>query len=215
MAQVEFDTSLTDLERVKSHAMVNSEDYDAEITKLIKEVSSRIQRFLGRHVLSRQWVHDGLQTHKPRLDSHGGTQLFLPEMPITAVTTLKVYPTAEALVEGYDEDFVVHAEQGIIELVNGAAFYNAPKVVEITYTAGYLTATTSDQQSWLYGYDEASSEIRLGATILVALEFHQKQRLREGVASISSEGVSVQYLQDVERVWRDLSRYQVRMPSYA
>lgn len=215
MAQAEFDTSLTSLERVKQHALVDSEVYDAELTLMIKEVSARVQTFLGRHVLSRQWVHDGLQTHKPRLDSSGGTMLFLPEMPITAVATLKTYPTEAALVEGYDRDFVVHNSEGIIELVNGRFFWTGAAIVEITYTAGYLTTTTSDQQSWIYGADEASSDIRLATTIQVAAAFHAKQRLREGVASISSEGVSVQYIMEP---WHPdakdiLERYRVRMPS--
>lgn len=217
MAEAEFDTSLTSLERVKEHALIESEVYDAEITKLIKETTARVQAFLGRHVLSRQWVHDGLAPHKPRLDSDGGTKLFLAEMPITAVAvgTFKLTPDSTALIEGWNEDFVVHPREGVIELVNGQAFFRAARIVEITYTAGYLTTTTADQQSWLYGYDEASSEIRLATTMQCAATFHAKQRLREGVASISSEGVSVQYLTGawVPEVLDMLERHRVRIAS--
>lgn len=194
MAQVENSESLTTLERVKEHALVTSEDYDSEITKLIKETTARIQTFLGRHVLSRQWVHDGSAADNYRLDSHGGTTLFLPEAPITAVSTLKTYPTLTALTEGYDEDFVIRNREGIIELVNGNYFYDATGVVEITYTAGYLLTPASGQYTWTYGYDDASADIRLAATIQTAWQFHQKQRQREGVASMTSEGVSIQYM---------------------
>jgi len=215
MAQVENATSLTDLERVKEHGKITSEAYDAEITKLIKETTARIQRYCGRHFLSRIWTHNGLQAHQPRLDSHGGTELFLPEMPITNVATLKVYPTAAELTEGYDEDFIVHALSGIIELVNGNGFYVGSQLVEITYTAGYLTGQTT-QASWVFGDDEASADIRLAATMQTAWQFHQKQKLRDGIASMSSEGVSVQYLNtawlpEVEDI---LERHRVRMPSW-
>lgn len=196
MAQVEHAEALTTLERVKQHAQIESEDYDAELTALINEVSARVETFLGRHVISRQWVHDGSAADNPRLDSYGGTELFLPEAPITAVSTLKVYPTHTALTEGYDEDFVVDASAGIIELVNGNCFYRGRQLVEITYTAGYLSSATAGQESWLFGMDQASADIRLAATIQTAWSFHQKQRQREGVASMTSEGVSVQYLTD-------------------
>ena len=217
MAQVEHDTSLTSLERVKQHALIDSEAYDAELTTLIKEVSARVQQYLGRHVLSRTWIHVGTQSYYPRLNSYGGTLLFLPEMPITSVTasTFKLIPSSTALVEGWDKDFVVHSHEGIIELVNGRSFYTGSGIVELIYTAGYLTAPSAGQESWLYGYDEASAQIRHATTIQTAAVFHAKQRLREGVASISSEGVSVQYLSGA---WHPeaqdiLERMRVRMPS--
>jgi hypothetical protein len=184
--------ALTGLARVKQHGGITGNENDAELDVLINEVSARIEGFTGRHFLSRQWVHDG--TVLPRLDSHGGTELFLRESPITAVASLKTYPTATALTEGYASDFVVHADQGVIELINGHVFLKAPRVVEITYTAGYSSTLSTEAQTWLWGQDEASGDIRLAATKQVVWEFRQKQREREGIASRSEAGATVTYL---------------------
>ncbi len=195
MAIKELTYALTDLDRVKAHADLSGHEHDTELDSLINETSVRIEGYLGRHLFSRTWTHDG--TTFPRLDSNGGTTLILPEYPITDVATLKTYPTDDALTEGYADDFVVDQSAGIIELVGGRAFWSRKAIVEITYTAGYKTGLTDDTE-WLYGQDEASADLRLAATKQTVWEFRQKQREREGVASRSEAGVTVSYLQ---RAW--------------
>jgi hypothetical protein len=191
MAIRENDYALTDLPRVKLHAGITTANHDAELDRLINEVSTRIEGFLGRHLLSREWVHDG--TTLPRLDSHGGTRLYLPEYPVTAVSSLKLYPTHAALTAGYASHYVVDNSAGIVRLVGGGTFFDQPQVVEITYTAGYADGLTGGQQ-WVWGVDEASAELRLAATIQTVWQWHQKQREREGVASRSEAGTTVTYL---------------------
>jgi hypothetical protein len=183
--------ALTDLERVKAHGDITGDRANTELVLLVNEVSARIESFLGRHLLSRTWTHDG--TSLPRLDSHGGTRLYLPEWPVTSVTSLKTYPTNSALTEGYDEDFLVDNSTGIIRLLN-QSFWDAPQVVEITYVAGYKTGLSSGQE-WLWGQDEVSAELRLAATKQTVWEFRQKDREREGIASRSEAGTTVSFLQ--------------------
>lgn len=187
----ELPYALTDLARVKAHAGITTVQHDVELDTLINEVSSRIEGFLGRHLWHRTWTHDG--TTLPRLDSLGGTRLFLPEWPVTAVASVKAYPTGPALVAGYDRDYVADAAKGILRLVNGGEWYDAPQVVEITYDAGYKTGLTGGTE-WLWGQDEVGGELRLAATMQTVWQFRQKDREREGVASRSEAGATVSYL---------------------
>lgn len=211
MAVAENTYALTDLERVKRHlgpALDRSKTDDTEIGKLINEVSARVEHECGRHFLSQTWTHDG--TTLPRLNSTGGKTLWLPEAPVTAVSSLKVTPDGPALTEGWNEDFVVHAREGIVELVGeGVAFYEAPGVVEVTYTAGYLTSPAAGTEAW-YGWTTAAADLILAVTQQVAWEYRVKDADRQGVISRAVEGVNVSYLTDpwLPSVKRVLEQYR-------
>jgi hypothetical protein len=188
---VERTYALVDLARVKEHGEIETTSYDQELVRLTNEVSRRVEGYLGRHLMSREWAHNG--TTLPRLNTYGGTSLVLPNWPVTAVSGLKLHPDLSALTEGYDEDYVVDEDAGIIELLN-KVFYCRPRVCEVTYTAGYLASPADDEQGALWGWDDASSEIQLATAIQVVWQFRQKQREREGVASRSEGGVTITYL---------------------
>ena len=126
--------AMTSLERVKAHAGIGGHENDQEIVILINEVSSRVEGYLGRKIRSREHDHDG--TTLPRMNTYGGTELILPQWPATSVSVLKLHPDLDALTEGYDEDFVVEEDAGIITLINGQTFSARPRVCEITYEAG-------------------------------------------------------------------------------
>lgn len=187
--------ALTGLDRVKAHIGIadSTHDHDTELDRLINEVSARIETYCHRHFRSRTWTHDG--TTLPRLDSYGGNKLWLPESPVTGVTadSFKLYPTNEALTEGYDEDFLVDAMTGCIRLVGGQGFYNGEQLVTITYTAGYTAAAGTDAD-WLYSWDHNAADLELAAVKQIAWAFTQKDREKEGVASRSLEGSTVTYL---------------------
>jgi hypothetical protein len=211
MATVENTYALTDLERVKKWAGIVSGDDDDEITRVINEVSAEIEGRCGRQFISRTYTHDGdvAGGNLPRLDSFGGTRLWLPQLPVTSVTTLKVYPTHSALTEGYDEDFVIGHDEGMIELVNGNGFYRGRQLVEITYVAGYLTAP-GETQGWAWGWNVDAAEIQEAATVLSAFRFNQKNRQREGIASISEGGATVSYFDSIRFVDEILERHTLR-----
>lgn len=193
MGVVENTYALTDLERVKSHGDITGHSHDQELVRLINETSRRIEGYLGRTLRSRTWTHDG--STLPRMNTYGGTSLVLPQWPVTAVSVLKLHPDLTALTEGYASDFVVDEDAGIIELIGGQVFYTRPRVLEITYVAGYKdSADTTAANAVLYGWDDAAIEIQLAATIQAVWQFRQKQREREGIASRSEGGVTISYL---------------------
>lgn len=213
MAVGENTYALTTLERVQRHLGqdgISGRDED-QIVKLINEVSARAETHMGRHVLSRAYTHNG--TILPRLPSEGGTKLWLPEAPVTAVATLKLRPDATALTEGWDEDFVVHAREGIVELVGGAEFWTGPGIVEITYTAGFLTSPAAGQEAW-YGWTTAAADLHLAVTKQVAWEYRVKDPDRMGVVSRAVEGVNVAYMTEtwLPEVRETLDKYR-RVPA--
>lgn len=199
MAVSENTYALTSLENVRRHLKIEDSQtrYDAELVAMINQVSERIEGYLGRRLKSRTYVHDGSSFDKPRLDSTMGIYLQLPNCPVTNVASLKTYPTATALTEGYAGGFVVHAHQGIIELVNGYTFWSGAKIVEITYTAGYLASPT-DAQALEFGWDVAAADIELLALQRIARVWTGKERSREGIASRSEAGVTVSF---VDEAW--------------
>ncbi len=196
MAAEENTHALISLERLKQHANISTDTHDVELVQIINETSSRAERFMGRHIYSRTYTHDG--TTLPRLDSLGGTDLLLPETPVTSITSLKLTPDATALTEGWDGDFTVDAMSGIVTLMGGSAFSGsqdrpARGYVEITYVAGYHGSPT-EEEGWYWGASVAGSEIRAAITQQAAWSFHQKDRLREGISSVTTEGATVSYL---------------------
>lgn len=195
MAQSENEYALTSLERVKEHARISTTNHDAELLRLINEVSSRVERYCGRHFLSRQYVHDG--TTLPRLTSYGGSVLVLPQRPITAVSALTLYPDGSSLTEGYNSDFMVEGGPGIIRLIGqvfaGSTDLPAVGYVELTYTAGYTVADGEDTD-WDWASSHAGAEIGLAVAMQVAEVWHGKDRQRDGLASVSTEGTTATYL---------------------
>ena len=67
------------------------------------------------------------------LDSPGGTRLFLPELPVTAVS--EVVEDGETLVAGDDYKLGQH---GILHRI-GAKWAEGIQIVTVTYTHGYAT----------------------------------------------------------------------------
>lgn len=194
MAEVEGVYDLTTVARVQQHLGPDAGRVETEeLVKLIRETGARMERFCGRKFRSRAYAHNG--TTLPRLTSYGGTHLWLPQAPVTAVSSLKLTPDDAALTEGWNEDFVVHADAGIIELVGGWEFREAPRIVEITYTAGWITSPTTAQELAGWGWGSAE-DVELACVQQTAWAFRGKERVKEGVASRSFEGVTTAYLTD-------------------
>jgi hypothetical protein len=192
MAEAVNALSLVNLDDAADFIGATSDRRNVVIAELVKGVSARIEGALGRKVRSRTWTHDG--TTLPRLNSRGGTKLWLPNVPVTSISTLKLDPDATALTQGWDEDFEVDADTGRIDLYSGS-FLNRLRVVEITYAGGYLNdAAASAVQAYVYGYDDRSSDIRLACLQQIQFEYHRFLHQEEGILSRSEEGVSVQYV---------------------
>lgn len=214
MAVVENTYALTDLEAVGRQLGVKpSQDEEAYITDLINQVSAKMEGYAGRRFRNRTYTHDG--TTLARLDSFGGTKLWLDNPPITSVTTLKLYPGTTALTAGYASGYLVKRDEGIIELVNGNVFFDLAQVVEITYAGGYHDGPSASE-SYYTGWFVAAADLALAAAQQVAHEYKRKARERDGLVSVSAGGATYTYKQEawLPEVVEVLDRYTRRLPSW-
>lgn len=198
MAEVESAYALTTVPRVQQYLGGDAQRLDTEeMVKVIRAVSAGIERECGRQFRSRTYTHDGTTAANHRLDSFGGTKLWLAHAPVTAVSSLKLHPSGTALTEwnGTTGDYVVVADEGMVELLS-LEFWRQRRVVEITYTAGFLDSPTAAQIAAGWGWRENAEDVSLAATIASAWVIRGKDRAKEGVSSRSFEGVTTTYLTD-------------------
>lgn len=196
MAEVESAYALTTVPRVQQHLGPDAGRLDTEeMVKVIRAVSVAMEKECGRKFRSRTYTHDGTTLH--RLDSHGGKKLWVPNAPVTSVTSLKIHPSATALTEwnGTTGEYVVVAEEGLIELLD-LEFYNQRRVVELTYVGGFLDAPTTAQETAGFGWDASAEDVEFACVQQVCWVLRGKDRAKEGVASRSFEGVTTAYLTD-------------------
>lgn len=205
--------ALTSLERVYDYLGrdASSGRDDAILLETINAVSAWCERYCGRNFLSRTYTHDG--TTLPRLTGDGSSTIFLRNYPVTAVSSLKLWPNQTALTEGWDEDFVVDKWHGVIRLLWRRTF-RWPESLEVTYTGGYIQATQPYDASELeFGWESAGQDIELSIVKQVAEMYHRKTRQRDGLVSQSVEGVSSTFtekalLADVKKVWDSVREWR-------
>lgn len=126
----------------KSYAGITSNKFDTQISTLVEVVSAIIKTHCNRTFI------DYVTTDKVEYFSSCGDTLFVEEVPIISVTSLKVrnnpreaYTTLTA-----NTDYVVDDE--VITHIDAGTGYNknlpcGPRSVELTYKAG-LTAVPND-----------------------------------------------------------------------
>lgn len=124
-------TTLFSLAKVKSHLEIETSNAtkDAVIERIADGVSARVERMTGRVFVTRSVTE--------YLDGLGGTDLWLRNFPVVAITTLKARPDLSSAWEtigasSYEVDPLV----GRIYLKD-QAFYSGPRSVEVVYDAGY------------------------------------------------------------------------------
>jgi hypothetical protein len=218
MPTTESDQALISLERAKKHAGITSTEDDAELVRLINEVSARFSRFCGRRFVSDSYTHDG--TTLPRLVVRHPRMLWAENMPITAVSSLVNYSGGQTITESTDggvssTGYVIHADMGLIELVGYEFPYLNRQTVELTYTAGYQATNADAEQLQRWGLEERAGDLVTACAMQVAWTFHHKDRTREGIASVSSGGSTVAYLTDeyLPEVLEVLQAYRRALPS--
>lgn len=192
---------------------------DALILEIGNQVSAFVERYCGRKFRSASYTHDG--TTLERLTPHNLTDLWLPNAPVTAVSSLKAYNGGTALTEstdGYTGDFVVHQGIGLVRLINGNGFpYQGLPSVEITYTGGYLASGAAAALRKEFGWDDAAGDLQTAVNKQIAWLYDRRKHETEGVASVSSGGTTVQYLTDalLPDVRETLDSYCRILPSVA
>ena len=213
--------ALCGLDDAKEYGNLRSPDDDRMLVELINQTSARIERFCGRNFISRSYKHTDESGELPRLTTRGGTIYRFANPPVTAITGLKLHADATELTVASDNsgNAVLDQTTGTLRLLGGMWFYGTPdaptyEVMEVTYTGGYKVGLddTADE-SWIWGYDQASSDIRWAAIKETVWQYSKRTLEREGLASRSEPGVSVTYVVDAWHpdVREVLERYQ-RVP---
>lgn len=122
---------LVTAEEAEAHMAAGGMDCpdDETLDWLVTAASSAVSSYLNRELVSQPWTHV--------CDGKGGSRIFLPNTPVTAVTSLKIDDiaipaAANARAAGY-----IVTENGIA--LRGHIFHRGVMNVEIAYTGGYAT----------------------------------------------------------------------------
>jgi hypothetical protein len=184
-------------------------DNDEYLTRIANGVWRKAESVMGRELASRTYVHDGTTLHL--LDAEHPRELYLPNPPITDVATLKPWPSAGALVEGWDEEYSLNVLTGRIVLVKGLDFWESQAVIECEYTGGFLPpgdAALTTANAHRFGWEDAAADIKDSIIRQVADIFQKRERGMERVTSFSSEGggtftvSDADLLPDVRSTWQ-------------
>ncbi len=168
---------LTDLATVKqwldlpvSTATPVGTAFDGLLTDLISSVSSWIQDYCSCSFAD--------QAYTMLADGNGKRKMWLPEGPVTSVTSVLVDGTSIPYRSTWNGSGWTVAHQ--LLSLDGYTFNRGNNNVFVTYTAGYATVP---------------AEIKFAATQVVTLRF--KERKRYGHVSENLAGQVVTYLTDV------------------
>jgi len=187
--------ALVPLADVKTYLSIGDTTYDTILEQLINSVSDEINSFTNRNLAETTYTD-------LYLDGNGKQILFLPNYPITAMTS--VYEDGELLVEGEDDDYLVYQDEGYLWRVN-RTWYLGPKKIKVTYTAGYVCLT---------GTITLPHDLKLATMMKIAREWKkQKSQLwGEDSRSFPDGSVSTSHLDDefLEAELRILEKYKRR-----
>jgi len=158
-------TDLTTLANVKQWLGVTVSTDDAFLGRLISFASVFVQNLLNRNILSTAYT----ETY----DGNSGTALFLPNYPITAVSSLTIdgisIPAASSpLVSGYTFNSTRIS-------LNGYRFNRGYNNVAISYTAGFASVPLDLEQAVIE---------------IVGIKYREIKRIGEVSKSIAGEVVS-------------------------
>jgi hypothetical protein len=146
-----------------------------------------------------------------RYTGDGGPNIQLKRYPIMSITTLKI-GSGSALTEGWDKDFVVDKESGIITLTSGGFPATPPQAVEVKYYAGYVATATSPTPPT--GELITPADLKMSLCKAAAFQYYAQDKRRAGIESVTTPDQSVTYVaaeypRDVLNVWRRHRRMNV------
>jgi len=137
MADVDTTVALVSLTNAKAYLKIPTAttSEDAILINLVNEASVKVSDYIGRNMLT------GTKTEY--YNGEGVGKLRLKNFPITAVTTLHDDTErefgADTLIDA--SDYYLHADEGMIELLDGVAFVAGQLNVKVVYVAGYALAS--------------------------------------------------------------------------
>lgn len=161
---------LTTVERVKAFADVRNDTSDALLTDLVAGASAYVQQWLGRT------LHQAVYTMW--FDGTGGDVMFLPDWPLTSVSTVTV------------DDRVIQPASGPL-----ATGYRWDKYSVWLHNDRFVRGRRNCVIGWTAGYTEQTlpKDIVEATTELVTLVYRERDRL--GLVSKSMSGETTSYMQ--------------------
>lgn len=152
--------------------------YDTLFELLIDGVSEAFNQYVARTLAKTTYT-------AVYLDGNGKARLFLPNWPIISVASIA--EDGIALTEGEYNDYLLYKDEGI--LLRASGYWSAgPKMVLLTYTAGYVVqgATPSAGETAL------PADLGLACMMQVAREWKKGQLGEWGMTSKSTpDGATV------------------------
>ena len=156
-------------------------DNDDVIEMIINAVSQDFATFAGRLFVSATYTAF-------KLDGNGMRHLYLPNWPVSALTSIAEDDVALTL----DTDFYADLENGCLERI-GRPWRKATQNILITDTAGYVFASLP----W---------DIKLAALKEIQRQYQIFQHKGEGELSRSIQGSSVSFANPDEPEWKKVMR---------
>ncbi len=191
-------TALVSVAAAKAYCGIPTADvtWDAVLETLIDGVSEAFNRACDRTLAKATYA-------SVYLDGPGGRDLVLPNFPVISITALE--EDQSALVEGDEYDYLLYADAGILTRV-GVDWLEAPKIIKISYVAGYIAIPGTGET------ENLPADLKLAALKQVADEWMSHKNKHWGKQSESSpDGESItryetrQFLREVTEV---LARYR-------
>jgi len=124
--------ALATLANAKVYLGIADTTWDPVLEMLIDAVSEQFNSYTDRVLLNATYT-------ALLLDGNGKEILYLPNAPITTLTS--VYENDNLLTEGSTADFIKYAAEGYLYRVDGH-WAEGQQNIKITYTAGYVVVTT-------------------------------------------------------------------------
>lgn len=186
---------------------VPSNKHDEFIQALILQVEDDVESICNRKFKSRTYTRDGSAPAKSYLDGTGGPTIWLPNPPITAITSIKRrFTDSSTLTEGADNDFTFDPWSGAVTLNRAIYDWRAgrnyvstvqwpaeKKVIPVTYTGGFLTLKSGDvgydsDADAEFGWHTVARQVELAVLLQVKLLYKRFTSKSQDVASYSTTG---------------------------
>ena len=152
----------TTLAKVRAHLGLKSGDTDAVLRTLITAASAWMKTYLNRAILE--------ATYTQTFDGNNQRKLFLPEYPVTQVTSVaigtRVLESSEWVLSGNS-----------VALLNGARFPAEYGNVQVVWNAGYPSVPAD--------LDQACIE-------MVAWRFKERSRIGQSSVNVNGEQITFQ-----------------------
>jgi hypothetical protein len=183
--------ALVSLADVKAYIGKETDEDTAVLETIINSVSAVFNGYTKRNLAKQTYT-------AVYLDGNGQERLYLPNWPITVVTSL--YEDNVLMVAGENSNYLLYADDGyVLRMPSGAVWMTGPKKIKITYDAGYVCLT---------GTITLPFDLKFAALKQIAYEFSQysKKTWGESARSFADGSISIEIpglLKDVQDIlWR-------------